>query len=264
MKFIPKVLDRAAFWPWAVLLVLAHMLLTFATMSGAKLGGLDLLVVIALALVVGARFRDIGWPAWMGISFMLLTMGLGPLGVAAYAIANNLPMDGFMAAMNVYGWVSGIVNFALLIVAASVPGRQPRQAASEAIAQVFGLEGQSASSGASYAAAASAGASADEAWAFGQMGTTLVVAAGGILVLVVSGVLWIYARESVPSRSYSPPVQSSQQAAPAQTVPPPPQPAPAYAATATPAGGSGVVLDKATSDFLRQLQSVPSSQSRPR
>ncbi|WP_139017312.1 hypothetical protein [Bradyrhizobium sp. STM 3809] len=229
MKYIPERLDRAGFWPWAVLLVLGHLLLSYATIAGAKLGALDTLAVLALSLVVGARFRDIGWPAWAGIMFMLLTMGLGPLGVAGYAIAANLPMAAFMTLMNAYGWIVGPMNLVLLIVAGSVPGRSAIDSAGDAIVQVFGSEGESE---------LPPGAASNHQSDFDQMRHSLLVSAAVIAMLVGGGVLWIYARQPSPSQYYQPPLQSPQQAqsSPAQRAQPSSsQPAPTYAG----GGGAG-------------------------
>jgi len=241
---VPGVLDRAAFWPWAVCLMLGHILLALATMSGAKLGALDTLVVIALALAIGARFRDIGWPQWTGVTFVLLTMLVGPLGVTAYAISNNLRPAQFMEAMNVYGWFSGPLNLALLIVAGAMPGRGVPPAESGAVvsehAPFDGVASQGASAVQAATTAATTAASSNAQSSFAQMRSTLLISASGILALLVVAVLLIYARTPQPT-AVSP-----------------------TAVSPGPAGVGSNGLTKETSDYLRQLQSGATAPTAPR
>ncbi len=242
---VPGVLNRAAFWPWATCLVLGHILLTLATISGAKLGALDSLVVIALALAVGARFRDIGWPQWTGVTFVVLTMLVGPLIVTAYAIANNLRPPQFMEAMNVYGWFSGPLNLALLIVAGSMPGRAVAPAESGAgVSETTPAEETESPSVSmlqpAMGSASTASVSAEAESPSVQMRSALLIAASGVLALVVIAVLMINARAPQPTA------------------------APPTAISAGPAGVASNGLTKETSDYLRQLQYGSAAKTAPR
>lgn len=123
---LPEKIDRAVFWQWAVPLLLVHLVLAFVFVAGANgTGGIDTVVLLWLAAVLAARFKDIGWPAWIGASFLIVSMLLIPLAVAGYAIANKLPPAQFMALMNPVGLVVGIANLILLVIAGSVESKEP-------------------------------------------------------------------------------------------------------------------------------------------
>src|SRR5262245_20266822 len=99
MKKPRKRLDRPSFWKWAIPLVLGLVGMVFLGRSGAlRLAGtLDtglnardtmvlaqgavglvmLLLIVLLAMALARRFRDIGWPAWIGPTILLVAM-LGP------------------------------------------------------------------------------------------------------------------------------------------------------------------------------------------
>ena len=118
---LPERVDRHAFWTWAIPLVIAHVGLSGVAMAGVNgMGALDALVIVMLAALVARRFRDIGWRGWIGGSFVIATMLVAPLAVAAYAIANNLRPAQFMEAMNEVGLVTGAANLVLLAVAGYV------------------------------------------------------------------------------------------------------------------------------------------------
>jgi hypothetical protein len=119
-----KRLDRSTFWMWAVPLLIAHVLLNVVTLSGGQgLGGLDTVVILWLAFRLAGRFYDIGWPAWTGPLFMIATMLVFPLAFVGYAIASHLPPADFMRELNMISGIVGLANLLLIIVAGSVPGR---------------------------------------------------------------------------------------------------------------------------------------------
>ncbi|HEY1544154.1 MAG TPA: hypothetical protein VGG01_17250 [Xanthobacteraceae bacterium] len=95
------------------------------------LGWVDNGIIISLAMALAWRFRDIGWPVWIGPTILLGTMLGLPVLVLGYAIANHAP--DVMASISLAGLVSVPVNVVLLIVAGSVPGKP----ASGELAQVF-------------------------------------------------------------------------------------------------------------------------------
>jgi hypothetical protein len=115
-------LNRETFWMYAVPLVVGHaivsLIVTVSWFGG--LGGLDIVILWWLARVVGSRFRDIGWPAWAGISFVIVTMMALPL--IAVAVAAAVEPRRTLEVLNVTGLVVAPLNLLLIVVAGSVPG----------------------------------------------------------------------------------------------------------------------------------------------
>ena len=149
MKKSPKRLDRPSFWKWAILLVLGLVVLSILPLYSAALsvGGPNaafivglavatmalarLVLLVLLAIALARRFRDIGWPAWIGPTILLVTMvGLQFL-VAAYATA-TLDED-ILEWAPTAAWISDSLSLLLLIVAGFVPGKP----ASIEVAHVF-------------------------------------------------------------------------------------------------------------------------------
>ena len=92
---------------WTVPLVLGHLVLTFVMVSGtaSSLGSLDTGLIVGLAWVLAARFRDIGWPAWIGPTILLVTMLGLPILVLGVAIMNNAG-DQIMQWLSLYGLIA--------------------------------------------------------------------------------------------------------------------------------------------------------------
>lgn len=129
-----KRVDRPTFWMWAIPLVLGHVLMSVLAMNGlSKLGFIDTVIIVFLARTLAWRFRDIGWPVWIGPAILVGTMLVLPILVVAYAVAKHAT-DDITQWFSLVGLVSGPVNLILLIVAGSVPGK--RQVGSE-VAQAF-------------------------------------------------------------------------------------------------------------------------------
>src|ERR1700722_6394016 len=120
----PKRLDRPTFWMWAVPIVLGHVVLTFLMVSrtASSLGSIDTGLIVLLALALARRFRDIGWPAWIGPTILIGTMLVLPFAVLGIAVANHAG-DDLMQWLTLYGMFAGPFNLVLLIVAGSVPGK---------------------------------------------------------------------------------------------------------------------------------------------
>jgi hypothetical protein len=119
---------------WAVPLVAGHVFLTLMMMSGTatSLGSIDTGLIIGLAYVLAGRFRDVGWPAWIGPTILVGTMLGLPFLVLGIAIMNNAGGQ-MMQWLSLYGLFSGPVNLVLLIVAGSMPSKpEPVE-----VAQVF-------------------------------------------------------------------------------------------------------------------------------
>ena len=138
MEKSPKRLDRRTFWMWVVLLVLGHVLANLSSprSSAALLPmiGIDEVILILLAIALARRFRDIGWPVWIGPTILLVTIGLPFLGIGI-AMMNHAG-DQIMQWLQLYGLISGPLNLVLLIVAGFVPGKTARAEKLE-IAQAF-------------------------------------------------------------------------------------------------------------------------------
>jgi uncharacterized membrane protein YhaH (DUF805 family) len=150
MKKLPKRLDRPSFWKWAIPLVLGDVVLRILGVSGAALsvGGINtvrivvyamvlvsLVLIVLLAMALARRFRDIGWPAWIGPTILLVTMLGLPFLVIGYAIATS-DRDILFEWGPMVRWISPSVSLVLLIVAGSVPGKTARAQNIE-VAHVF-------------------------------------------------------------------------------------------------------------------------------
>ncbi|HEY4919980.1 MAG TPA: hypothetical protein VII40_07740 [Xanthobacteraceae bacterium] len=124
MGKLPKRLDRPSFWMWAVPLVLGHLVLGFIMMNGniGPFGVVDTLIIVWLARALASRFRDIGWPVWIGPTILLVTMLGLPFLVLGYGIMSGAG-DQIMQWFSLIGLIAGPVNLVLLIVAGSVPGK---------------------------------------------------------------------------------------------------------------------------------------------
>lgn len=124
--------DRAAFWLWAVPIVFAHGLFAVAMVYNVHtpLGSVDTGLIVVLAIVLVGRFRDIGWPVWIGPAFLLGTMLVLPIVLLVYMISVGAA-GSFLDAMMAVGQFSSVGNLALLVLAGSVPGRTPPPTTSE-------------------------------------------------------------------------------------------------------------------------------------
>jgi len=125
-----KRLDRPAFWMWAVPLVLGFGILSILALSAVNFVGrydvfrnvatalafVRLVVIVLLAMALARRFRDIGWPVWIGPTILLVTQ----LGQIAYDILD--PYDS-RSWDGMGGWTSDFVSLGLLVVAGLVPGK---------------------------------------------------------------------------------------------------------------------------------------------
>jgi hypothetical protein len=116
-------LNRLYFWLWAVPVVAGHVILTIAVENGARVGPLDTVLIVLLAAVVAGRFRDIGWPGWLGPALVLVLMLGIPLVATGLAIAQNAGPDQVMETLLRVGQFSGLATLVLLVIAGSVPSR---------------------------------------------------------------------------------------------------------------------------------------------
>jgi hypothetical protein len=117
-------LDRRSFWMWVGPLLAAHWLLSLAAAKGMPFGGIDIVVIILLASALAGRFRDIGWPIWMGSSFLIVTMVVLPLMAVAYAFASHPQPAELLRWLTRIGQITLPFNLLLLVVAGCMPSRR--------------------------------------------------------------------------------------------------------------------------------------------
>jgi uncharacterized membrane protein YhaH (DUF805 family) len=146
MKKSPKRLNRPSFWKWVISLLPGFVVLAILGVSDATrpVGGINtivievsafalvrLVLIVLLAMAIARRFRDIGWPPWIGPTILLVTaLGL-PFLVLGYATATYV--DDFSEWGSMTGWIADSVNIVLLIIVGFVPGKP----ASIEVAHVF-------------------------------------------------------------------------------------------------------------------------------
>src|SRR5262249_4334086 len=150
MKKPRKRLDRPSFWKWAIPLVLGLVVLAILGRSGAArhavrlVGEFDtglnaaaaitlaltamalvlLVLIVLLAMALARRFRDIGWPAWIGPTILLFTTLGPPFLDAGYTFAEpTFAEPTFNEIRDIGDLGSMAVDLVLLIVAGSVPGK---------------------------------------------------------------------------------------------------------------------------------------------
>jgi hypothetical protein len=121
----PSRLDRRMFWTWAIPLLVAHGIFSIAMTKGVAgpFGPLDNILIILLAIALAYRFRDIGWPVWIGPTFLIGTMIVLPFAALGYAFASHPAPPELLQWLTRIGQIAGPSNLALVIVAGCVPGR---------------------------------------------------------------------------------------------------------------------------------------------
>jgi hypothetical protein len=115
-------LNRRLFWMWTIPIVAAYVLLSIAVANGARVGPFVTVLILLLAYVVACRFRDIGWPAWLGPAFILVTMLGIPAVAVGLAFGRNADPDELLQLFLRVGQFTGLVNLVFLVIVGSVPG----------------------------------------------------------------------------------------------------------------------------------------------
>jgi hypothetical protein len=120
-------IDRGTFWLWAVPIVFVHGLFGVAAAYNVQtsLGAVDTGLIVVMAMALAGRFRDIGWPVWIGPTFMLGTMLVLPMALLFFMISMGTAGSAFMPGLTVISRFSGLGNIVLLLLAGCVPGRSP-------------------------------------------------------------------------------------------------------------------------------------------
>jgi hypothetical protein len=117
------IFSRRAYWVLVATLIALNVGLVLIMLSAPEtypiLRYAQLAIFPVLALVVGGRFADIGWPRWLGITLALLIITVIPIAIifftsprvpAGARYPDNLPDSDFH-------WVHSVLLLLLLIVA---------------------------------------------------------------------------------------------------------------------------------------------------
>jgi hypothetical protein len=81
------------------------------------LGYADTAIIIVLALVVGARFVDIGWPRWLGVVLVLVMAIVLPIAlIFASPMISTRPQSPLDVVPDL-AWIGTVMQLTLLIVA---------------------------------------------------------------------------------------------------------------------------------------------------
>jgi uncharacterized membrane protein YhaH (DUF805 family) len=78
---------------------------------------LDNAAFIVLLLAVAARFKDIGWPRWWGVGFLIFVMAVLPV-VLLFTVVKpplGLPPAGVIDSLAQWGWVSTVLLLVFLV-----------------------------------------------------------------------------------------------------------------------------------------------------
>jgi hypothetical protein len=116
--------ERTYYWILVVILIAAKIgivaVLEFAPQMASALRYVDTPIAIVLALVVGGRFADAGWPRWLGITLVLLIMVVLPI-VIIVASGPVPKTPNFLDSLPATIWISTVALFVLLVIAGVKP-----------------------------------------------------------------------------------------------------------------------------------------------
>jgi hypothetical protein len=113
------IFSRRAYWVLVATLIALKIGGVVVVLEAPQAYGIwrhiDTALVVVLALVVGGRFADIGWPRWLGITLVLVITLVVPLVIffASPRVRGPNPLD----AIPDLAWISTVLLFVLLIVA---------------------------------------------------------------------------------------------------------------------------------------------------
>jgi hypothetical protein len=114
-------IGRRLYWILVVALIVLKVGVVFAIMSApgayAILRHVDTATVVVLALVVGGRFADIGWPRWLGITLVLVVAIVVP--IAIFFASPRIPVrtENPLDVVPDLAWIGTVMQLILLIVA---------------------------------------------------------------------------------------------------------------------------------------------------
>jgi uncharacterized membrane protein YhaH (DUF805 family) len=120
-------LNRKHFWIWIGCLVAAKLAVDVGLILSPELhflSSVDTVMVIFIAVAIGARFRDIGWPRWLGIVLTLLIMLVLPLVLLFAVLMQKGGIDTIDALPSYVGWSSTFCMIVLIVIAGTRPSRE--------------------------------------------------------------------------------------------------------------------------------------------
>jgi hypothetical protein len=117
-------LGRKPYWIFVAILmglkVGLIVAIEYVPQTLSALRSIDTGLVVGLAIVVGARFADIGWSRWLGITLVVLIMLVLPV-VLIFAAPPKVsgPLGSPLDALPDLIWISTVALVVLLVVAGS-------------------------------------------------------------------------------------------------------------------------------------------------
>jgi hypothetical protein len=114
------VLGRRPFWIYVaigmVLKIALVVVMSVAPQSFDYLKHADTWLMLALAYVVGARFADVRWPRWLGITLVVVITFIVPVVLVLLRPTNpNLQSENAMDRIPDLAWVSSVALVILLV-----------------------------------------------------------------------------------------------------------------------------------------------------
>jgi hypothetical protein len=114
-------LGRRSYWLLVAALIVLKVGVVMLIMSAPQVSSflryVDTAIIIVLALVVGARFVDIGWPRWLGVVLVLVIAILLPIAlIFASPMISTRPQSPLDVVPDL-AWIGTVMQLTLLIVA---------------------------------------------------------------------------------------------------------------------------------------------------
>jgi len=116
------ILGRRSYWLIVAALIVLKVGVVAVIISAPQtwssfLRSADTGIIIVLALVVGARFVDIGWPRWLGVVLVLVLAIVLPIAlIFASPMVSTSPQNPLDAVPDL-AWIGTVLQLVLLIVA---------------------------------------------------------------------------------------------------------------------------------------------------
>jgi hypothetical protein len=114
-------LGRRPYWLLVAALIVLKVAVVMVIMSAPQVSSflryVDTAIIIALALVVGARFVDIGWPRWLGVVLVLVIAIVLPIALIFTSPMISTRPQNPLDVVPDLAWIGTVMQLALLIVA---------------------------------------------------------------------------------------------------------------------------------------------------
>lgn len=123
-KLSRLVLGRRKFWAYVGIIFALKfgvvIALTMAPRSFPFLGHFETWLMLGLAFVVGARFADVRWPRWLGITLVILTTLVAPVALVLLQPPRTTPPPANpLDALPDLTWICSLALVVLLVVVGS-------------------------------------------------------------------------------------------------------------------------------------------------